>query len=199
MNWDELHNCDVQVEHYIIDGAYPCALSALVHGYERIMISFCRKYLGQAGEGGRAEEIAQDIFLGAYRTMPRFRREASIRTWLFDIARKRCWREFRDIQRRTQLWRKNRPTILESAHPGETHQFEEQLMTEDQLELLRYSLSKLKRWQRRLLELRFLQGYSYAMLARELPWSESTIREQRMPEALEQLRKVYRRLEKPRG
>jgi RNA polymerase sigma-70 factor, ECF subfamily len=37
-----------------------------------------------------AEDITQDVFLKAYRHLPRFRGESSIRTWLYRIAVNEC-------------------------------------------------------------------------------------------------------------
>src|SRR5207244_1990840 len=45
-------------------------------GYQRAMVSFCRTQLGRAGEGGRVEEVAQEVFLAAYQSLPRFQRTA---------------------------------------------------------------------------------------------------------------------------
>ena len=69
-------------------------------------------------------------------------------------------------------------------------------MTEAELEQLRTSLSKLRKWERELLTKRFCEGYTIAMLAKESAfWSESTIRN-RLAQALERLRTLYRRAER---
>jgi DNA-directed RNA polymerase specialized sigma24 family protein len=71
-------------------------------------------------------------------------------------------------------------------------------MSEDELERLRESLSKLRKWERELLSKRFCEGYTIAMLAKEsLFWSESTIRN-RLAKALEHLRTIYQRAERPK-
>ena len=44
------------------------------------------------GDAAHGEEVAQEVFLGAYAAMLRFRQEASLRTWLLAIARKQCLR-----------------------------------------------------------------------------------------------------------
>jgi hypothetical protein len=44
-----------------------------------------------SGTGGQAEDIAQEIFLTAYRAMPQKGR-TPVRPWLFAIAQKRCLR-----------------------------------------------------------------------------------------------------------
>ena len=69
----------------------------------------------------------------------------------------------------------------------------------EELERLRESLGKLRKWERELLVKRFCEGYTIAMLAQEaMFWSESTIRN-RLTQALEHLRKIYRRTERAEG
>jgi len=65
------HIYNALVERAIADGAYQDALDALVRGYQRVMVNFCRMQLGRVREGGRAEEVAQEVFLAAYQSMPR--------------------------------------------------------------------------------------------------------------------------------
>ena len=72
-------------------------------------------------------------------------------------------------------------------------------MSAEELERLRESLSKLRKWERELLVKRFCEGYTIAMLAQEaMFWSESTVRN-RLTQALEHLRKIYRRTERTEG
>jgi hypothetical protein len=70
---------DDQVQRLLAQGAYRAALEALVRGYQHLIVRHCTAMLGDAAHG---EEVAQEVFLGAYAAMPRFRREASVRTWL---------------------------------------------------------------------------------------------------------------------
>jgi DNA-directed RNA polymerase specialized sigma24 family protein len=37
--------------------------------------------------------VAQEVFVAAYQSMPRFQRQAPLHAWLFAIARKRCLQE----------------------------------------------------------------------------------------------------------
>lgn len=47
-----------------------------------------------------ADDLAQETFIRAVRTLPRFRGDASVRTWLLAIARHICLDEFRARSRR---------------------------------------------------------------------------------------------------
>jgi RNA polymerase sigma-70 factor (ECF subfamily) len=195
-DWQALRTCDALVEHAITEGAYPEALDHLVRGYQRVMVSFCRRQLGRAGEGGRAEEVAQDIFLAAYQSMPRFQRQAPLHAWLFAIARKRCLQEWRNSQRRGHLLDTHRDAVAAAVHRNSAPSAEAQSLSADDLERLRASLNQLRSWERDLLLKRFCEGYTIAMLAKEAAfWSESTVRN-RLTQALERLRTLYRRTEK---
>ena len=98
--WDAYQACDDHVQRLIAQGEYRSALEALVRGYQHLIVRHCTAMLGDAAHG---EEVAQEVFLGAYTAMPRFRQEASIRTWLLAIARKQCLKALRDRRRRRRL------------------------------------------------------------------------------------------------
>lgn len=59
------------------------AFEAIVHRWQRPLINlafrFCR-------DTGRAEEMAQEAFLRAYRALNQWRRDAAFSTWLFALA-----------------------------------------------------------------------------------------------------------------
>ena len=198
-DWQALRTCDALVEYAIADGAYQEALDQLVRGYQRVIVSFCRSQLGGAGAGGRAEEVAQEVFVAAYQSMPRFQRQAPIHAWLFAIARKRCLQEWRNYRRRVERLDTHHDTVAAAVHTDKPPSAEERSMSAEELERLRESLSKLRKWERELLVKRFCEGYTIAMLAQEtMFWSESTIRN-RLTQALEHLRKIYRRTEHTAG
>lgn len=197
--WRALRICDAQVEVLIADGAYEAALDQLVRGYQRVMVSFCRTQLGPVGQDGRAEEVAQEVFLAAYRGMPRFTRRAPLHTWLFAIARKRCLQEQRNWRRRSRGLEMHRATVAAAVHMEEALPDEERLMSAEELAHLRASLGQLRKWERELLLKRFFEGYTINMLARESTfWSESTMRN-RLTQALQHLRTLYYRHAEPPG
>jgi RNA polymerase sigma-70 factor (ECF subfamily) len=52
---------------------------------------------------GEADDVTQDVFLRAYRSLPRFRADASARTWLLTITRCACADQVRSARRRRRL------------------------------------------------------------------------------------------------
>ncbi len=63
------------------------AFESLVRRREREVYLVCRRMLGDEDE---AMEAAQESFLRAFRSLGRFRQEATFRTWLFGIAMNVC-------------------------------------------------------------------------------------------------------------
>jgi RNA polymerase sigma-70 factor (ECF subfamily) len=72
------------------------ALDGLVRRYQRVLFVLCFGLLRNADD---AEDAVQEAFLRALRALPRFRREASARTWLSRIAVNVC-REWQRARRR---------------------------------------------------------------------------------------------------
>jgi RNA polymerase sigma-70 factor (ECF subfamily) len=50
-----------------------------------------------------ADDVAQEVYLRAYRALPAFRGDSSARTWLLSIARRTCADAVRDLRRRRRL------------------------------------------------------------------------------------------------
>jgi len=54
------------------------------------------------GQKERAEELAQDVFLKAYRDLANFREEAKFSTWIYQITLNRCRDYWRSQKRRPE-------------------------------------------------------------------------------------------------
>jgi RNA polymerase sigma-70 factor, ECF subfamily len=81
------------------------ALDQLLALYERRLLAICQGILGHADD---AEDAVQETFFRALRALPRFRREASFRTWLLRIAVNVCLNWKRD-RRPTEPWEEEHP------------------------------------------------------------------------------------------
>jgi RNA polymerase sigma-70 factor (ECF subfamily) len=60
-----------------------------------------RRFSRFCGDRGRAEELAQEAFLRAFRSLAQWRRDAAFSTWLFAVATNLYRRELRRIPPRT--------------------------------------------------------------------------------------------------
>ena len=91
---------DIPGERALIDAARTGdheAFGDLVQLHERVVV---RTALAALGRQDDAEDVAQETFLLAWRHLPRFRGEASFRTWLLTIV----WRQALAKRRARQRW-----------------------------------------------------------------------------------------------
>jgi RNA polymerase sigma-70 factor (ECF subfamily) len=61
----------------------PWALERLYSDHQPQVYALCRKLLGSAAD---AEDVAQTVFVRAFRELPRFRGDSAVKTWLYRIA-----------------------------------------------------------------------------------------------------------------
>jgi len=184
MEWDISQAGDDRVQRLIAQGAYRQALEALVHSYQHLIVRYCVTMLRDPAHG---EEVAQEVFLGAYAAMPRFRQEASLRTWLLAIARKQCLKALRDSRRRRRLEEEQRQAIASGAHRTPPDPSEED--PEVRRQRVRRGLDRLGAAERTVLLLRYETGLTLGEVAYILGRSEAGVRRQ-LARALQRLQEV---------
>ncbi len=59
--------------------------------------------LGPGASDADVQDIAQDVFLGAHRALPRFRGDSKVETWLYGIASRTVLMHLRSWRRRRRL------------------------------------------------------------------------------------------------
>lgn len=184
MDWESLRVYDETFHRNLVADDFQGALEALVRGYQHAMVGFCTNMLGDAHLG---QEVAQEVFLAAYQAMPSFRGQASVRTWLFAIARKQCLKVLRNRGRRSHLEHDQQYAIAAMAHrdpptpPGED--------PEARVRRVQQSLQQLEKTERSLLMMRYDTGLQIADMAHILGISVSSVR-RRLADALQRLREV---------
>ncbi len=117
-----------------------------------------------------AEDLCSDVFVGAMISLPQFRGDADLKTWLFSIARHKWYeqirRERRDASRLLQLG-----FYLQEAAPGA----EQAVMREDLVQRALALLDEEKPAHKTILLMR-AEGYSFHEIATRLTLSESSAR-----------------------
>lgn len=63
------------------------AFGELIQRYKGMVFTIVYRILGNPSE---AEDVAQDVFIRAYKALPRFRKEAKFSTWLYRICYNLC-------------------------------------------------------------------------------------------------------------
>ncbi|MDR3710728.1 MAG: sigma-70 family RNA polymerase sigma factor [Capsulimonadaceae bacterium] len=102
------------------------AYGVLVARHERRVHAIVARILGGGGDSGHGqaadvEDIVQDVFVQAWRALPRFRGDARFSTWLYRIATNRALKEWRRM--RTQSARMHETPIedhtdIDASSPG---------------------------------------------------------------------------------
>lgn len=125
----------------------------------------------RVGNREDAEDLTSEVFLKATRLLDRDRPDASMAQWLFTVARTVLadhWRRY---------YRSGAPLQLDderaAAIPGSTTSHEPSAAS---TQLVADVLGRLPDRYRRVLELRFLQGYSIQETARELGMTPENVK-----------------------
>jgi RNA polymerase sigma-70 factor, ECF subfamily len=138
------------------------ALDQLLALHERRVLAVCRGVLGHAED---AEDAAQETFFRALRALPRYRGDASFRTWLLRIAVNVClnWQRSR---RPTEPWDEEDPLLPTDASPEAIVLLRLQV---------REALSELPPHRRAVLLLREMEGWSVAEIGQAMRWNEKRV------------------------
>ena len=137
--------------------------------------------LGMVGDHGRAEDIAQEVFISALRRMRATDRPIAFKPWVYEIAKNACIDEFRRTRRTKEV-------SLDSDDEGESHvpalvsrgpTPDTALERRQQLDDLRGAFRGLSDNHHKILVLRELEGLSYTEIGRRMgmtrPVVESTL------------------------
>ena len=183
--WDHLARWESQVLAALSAGDIDRAIQALIEGYQHTVVGFCISRLGDATQG---EEVAQEVFLAAWRTLHGygFRQKSSVRNWLLAIAHNRCATYVSDMvrnRRRNQMVADHRDEVVNTTHPNPPVSPEVSLLDaekntreEKQHALVVQSLQRLSPDDRGLLMMQYYEELSIVDIARRLLMSESTTR-----------------------
>jgi RNA polymerase sigma-70 factor (ECF subfamily) len=158
------------------------AFEALVRRYERWVFTLALRMVGDRGD---AEDIAQEVFLKAYRGLQGFRGGARFSTWLYAIASHHCLnhlagrgartRRAGQIGNHTDAQGETLPSPLDrvaDASPGPDAVLERRELRE----MIQKELVQLTEQHRLVLILRDIQGMSYEDIAETLGVELGTVR-----------------------
>ena len=163
------------------------AFDELMIRYERQIYRLCYRFTSNADD---ARDLAQDVFVKAFEHLAGFRKESSLKTWLYRIATNHC---INHVKTNTPHFVEVTETMRQTQS---TAQFE--LETKEQREQFRLMVRKLPPKQRAILELRIHEQLSYEEIAKMSNRSVSTIKAS-VFFALEKLRKLVKEPLKVRG
>lgn len=173
------------VERYL--GGDLTAFDEIMLRYERSIFRLCYRFTSNSDD---ARDLAQDVFIKAFENLVSFRKESSLKTWLYRIATNHCINHkkanFRQFVEVTDSMKQTHSTVQIAMEEKE------------QRDHLRHLVTKLPPKQRAILELRIHEQLSYEEIATMSNRSISTIKAS-VFFALEKLRKLVKEPFKVRG
>lgn len=133
-----------------------------------------------AGSGIEAEDILQETFLKAYKSLDQFEGKSNMYTWLYSIARNKCIDEFRKGKNEP-----NRSSIPVEEYELESEEYKAKDQQED-IELLKEAISNLPELLKSIVVMKSIDGLTYPEIAEVTGVNEQTLKN-RMFRARKQL------------
>ena len=160
----------------------------LIDRHQKTVWRVCYGFVHNAED---AEDLAQEVFLKAYRNLHRFEGRSSFKTWVYRIAINTSQNELRRRSRRPQP----SDTTLETAAEfvPSSQNVEETVVRHSRSEMLSQALKALKPGEFQVLVLKDIEGKAYADIAEELDISLSASK-MRVQRARAALQKTYKKL-----
>ena len=150
-------------------GGEPEALDALARRHRPIVR---RTALAVLGDEDAADDVAQDAMVRLQASLPGFRGEAELGTWLYRVTLNLCQDQLRSSRRRRHVPLESAgsdPELRREEHPDET------VDRERARAAVRAALESLPDDQREVLTLRYLADLPYAEIARILATPQGTV------------------------
>jgi RNA polymerase sigma-70 factor (ECF subfamily) len=141
------------------------AFDRLVERYQRDIYRLCYRYVNNHED---ANDMAQEVFLKAYKAIGRFRGDSSFSTWLYRIAVNTCL-NFRAA-------RKPETEELPEALPDARASAVATLEGEDQARVVRHAVSRLPEKQRATLILKIFHDLTHEEVAGILGSTVGTVK-----------------------
>lgn len=148
------------------------AFGALVERHHRAIIQFAHRFLSTA-DRATAEDIAQQVFLAAWKAAPSFKPRAAVKTWLLRITTNICLNHQRSRRRKPTTSLAGEPAADASA--SRTAPPDEAAVDQERAARLQAAVDALPANQRAAILLRHGHDLSYEEIAAVLETSISAV------------------------
>lgn len=143
------------------------AFDVLVNRHRRSVYQLCYRFVGNPED---AADLAQEVFLRAYRSIGRFKGESSLATWLYRIGVNVCLNRLSRKTPRTEPLDERDP--VQASAPDAA----EKLLSDERAARVRAAIARLPDKQRATLILRVYQERSHQEIAEILGSSEGAVK-----------------------
>lgn len=156
----------------------PVRFETLIEDYHDEIFRYLWRLLHGASQGDRAleaQDLAQEVFLRAYRAFGRLRRDSNHRAWLYKIATNCAYSALKRGQR--QLRHNAASPAAPLSIPDDAGQSPDgQLARDETLAAVRAAIAALPPKQQAAVVLRHVQGLDYNEIAQALDCSQDSAR-----------------------
>lgn len=144
------------------------AFNELVHRHRKEVYYLA---LGMVGNHDDAEDLAQEAFVRAYHSLPKFRGESSVYTWLYRITVNLCLNHLRTRRIRSFVGLEKIEAVMPSSEEADAQTELQELSA-----AARQAIQALPDKQRAVFVLRHFRGLSHAEIAKIMGRQEGTIK-----------------------
>ena len=176
MDIDSQSSADAEIVNQVVSGDVN-AFERLLKRYQAHVVRIVRKHI----PFDKVEEVAQDVFVRTYKSLPTFKGDDGFKQWLSTITIRTCydfWRKhyrYREIPL-SSLSEKHQVWLEEATSNSSSQSFYERDSQKEAREILDWALDKLSPEDRMVLELVYLEGYSIKEAANLLGWSTVNVK-----------------------
>ncbi len=149
----------------------------LLEKYKGYVFSILQRHL----PGDEVEDVAHDVFIRAYRSLPTLKNRSGFKNWLASIAVKTTYdfwrRQYRNREvAMSALSTKNRNWLEDILADVSNQSFQAINDRKDAREILDWAFSRLSAKERMIIQLIYLEGFSGKEAARLLGWSTANVK-----------------------
>jgi len=168
------------------------AFNRLVLRHQRRAVNVAYRFLGNYED---ACDVAQEAFVRVYKSLRRFKRDCSFKTWLYKVVLNLCRNKYRWKMRRGEFGKisidchGNDDCQQPMQIPDDTLSVATEMRRKEIQSRIRESLARLPRNYREILVLRHMEDLSYSDMSKLLGCAEGTIKS-RLHRARAEIRKL---------
>jgi RNA polymerase sigma-70 factor, ECF subfamily len=167
---------DVDIIHRVINGDVN-AFEFLLKKYREHVLRIVSRHIPYQ----ETEEIAEDVFVRAYQSLPTFKQKSGFKQWLSGIAVRTChdfWRkQYRSRELpMSSLSEKHQDWLEHTISDQSSDSFNEHSSQKEARELLDWALERLSAEERMVIELVYLEGLSVKEAGGLLGWSTANVK-----------------------